>query len=63
MQNNYFHNKQLKYYVSEQISAAFAKFDETGNGKLNYVEFCGMMNRRQNREREKASGSSSGATR
>ena len=44
-------------------AVSFAKFDETGNGKLNYVEFCGMMNRRQTKEREKASGSSSGATR
>jgi Ca2+-binding EF-hand superfamily protein len=65
--------KYLKYPVSEQISAAFAKFDETGNGKLNYVEFCGMMNRSKNREKDKdkgggggktlASGSSSGAPR
>jgi len=66
-----FSYKYLKYPVSEQISAAFAKFDETGNGKLNYVEFCGMMNRSKNREKDKgggggktlASGSSSGAPR
>ena len=64
-------HKYLKYPLSEQISAAFAKFDETGNGKLNYVEFCGMMNRSKNKEKDKgggggktlASGSSSGAPR
>ena len=57
--------------ISEQIAAAFAKFDETGNGKLNYVEFCGMMNRSKNRDKDKgggggktnSSGSTSGAPR
>ena len=59
-----FSYKYLKYPVSEQISAAFAKFDETGNGKLNYVEFCGMMNRSKNKE-DKGGGktSTSGASR
>lgn len=59
-----------KNLTKEQISAAFAKFDETGNGKLNYVEFCGMMNRSKNKDKDKggggktlASGSSSGAPR
>ena len=49
-------HKYLKYPLSEQISAAFAKFDETGNGKLNYVEFCGMMNRSKNRDKDKGGG-------
>merc|ERR1712038_691214 len=55
-----------KNLTKEQISAAFSKFDETGNGKLNYVEFCGMMNRSKNKEKDKgggASGSTSGAPR
>lgn len=55
--------KYLKYPFSEQISAAFAKFDETGNGKLNYIEFCGMMNRRsKNKEKDKGGGGKSGST-
>ena len=59
-------HKYSKYPVSEQISAAFAKFDETGNGKLNYVEFCGMMNRSKNKVKDKGGGgktSTSGASR
>ena len=55
-------HKYLKYPLSEQISAAFAKFDETGNGKLNYVEFCGMMNRSKNKEKDKGGGGKSGST-
>ena len=33
--------------TSEQVELAFKKFDKAGNGKLNYVEFCGMMNARK----------------
>ena len=40
-----------------QIEAAIAKFDKAGNGKLNYVEFCGMMNSSKNR---KESGAEAG---
>ena len=29
------------------MEAAFNKFDKSGNGKLNYMEFCGMMNARK----------------
>ena len=32
------------------MTAAFAKFDISGDDKLDYQEFCGMMN---NREKEK----------
>jgi len=30
----------------EQIDVAFKKFDQTGNDKLNYREFCDMMNKK-----------------
>ena len=33
--------------TSEQVELAFKKFDKAGNGKLNYIEFCGMMNARK----------------
>ncbi|XP_023332651.1 calmodulin-beta [Eurytemora carolleeae] len=32
----------------EQIDLAFKKFDQTGNDKLNFREFCDMMNKRTN---------------
>jgi len=51
-----------KNLTKEQISAAFAKFDETGNGKLNYVEFCGMMNRSKNKAKDKGGGGKTGST-
>ena len=39
---------------SDQVTAAFAKFDISGDNKLDYKEFCAMMNRRQERkEKEK----------
>ena len=31
-----------------QIDVAFKKFDQTGNDKLNFKEFCDMMNKRTN---------------
>ena len=34
------------------MTAAFAKFDISGDDKLDYQEFCGMMNNRE-KEREK----------
>ena len=43
-----------------QIEAAIAKFDKAGNGKLSYVEFCGMMNAGKNRQKESGGGESSG---
>ena len=41
---------------TEQVTAAFAKFDISGDDKLDYYEFCGMMNNREKgkeKEREK----------
>ena len=39
---------------SAQVTAAFAKFDISGDDKLNYQEFCGMMNsRRGSKDTEK----------
>ena len=39
---------------SAQVTAAFAKFDISGDDKLDYQEFCGMMNsRRGSKEAEK----------
>ena len=29
-----------------QVQAAFKKFDQTGNDKLNFREFCDMMNKK-----------------
>merc|ERR1719431_1285841 len=40
---------------SAQVTAAFAKFDISGDDKLDYQEFCGMMNNRgkeKQKERE-----------
>ena len=46
--------------LREQIEAAFKKFDAAGNGKLNYVEFCDMMNRRKiNQQRQKVKAQAS----
>ena len=42
-----------------QIEAAIKKFDKAGNGKLNYVEFCGMMNAGKIRKESEAAGSKS----
>ena len=43
-----------------QIEAAITKFDKAGNGKLDYLEFCGMMNAGKNRkESGEAAGSGS----
>ncbi len=47
------------------MDATFAKFDKAGNGKLNYIEFCGMMNAKKERQkssnrRDGRSGSRSG---
>jgi Ca2+-binding EF-hand superfamily protein len=54
--------KVCKNLTKEQIQAAFNKFDKSGNGKLNYVEFCGMMNARKKNSAEQQSASSSGAS-
>ena len=43
-----------------QIEAAIAKFDKAGNGKLSYVEFCGMMNSSKNRK-ENSGGEAGGS--
>ena len=42
--------KVCKNLTKEQIEMAFSKFDAAGNGKLNYIEFCDMMNRRKKNE-------------
>ena len=31
----------------EQCEAAFKKFDQDGTGRINYREFCAMMNRKK----------------
>jgi len=56
--------KVCKNLTKEQVEAAFNKFDAAGNGKLNYIEFCDMMNRRKlNQAKQKAkNGSSSSST-
>ena len=56
--------KVCKNLTKEQVEAAFNKFDAAGNGKLNYIEFCDMMNRRklnQAKQRAKNGSSSSSA--
>jgi hypothetical protein len=37
------------YFLNLQVEAAFKKFDQTGNDKLNYREFCDMMNKKTER--------------
>ena len=44
-----------------QIEAAITKFDKAGNGKLDYLEFCGMMNAGKNRKESEAGGSGPGS--
>ena len=44
-----------------QIEAAIAKFDKAGNGKLSYVEFCGMMNSSKNRKENGGGGEAGGS--
>jgi len=39
-----------KKLTKEQIDAAFKKFDESNDGKLDYVEFCKMMNNRNKKK-------------
>ena len=41
-----------KNLTKEQVEAAFKKFDAAGDGRLNYVEFCDMMNRRKNLQKQ-----------
>ena len=36
--------KLCKNLTADQVEVTFARFDKAGNGKLNYREFCGMMN-------------------
>ena len=40
-----------KGLTSEQVAAAFNKFDKEGTGKLNYREFCTMMHSRQQKKK------------
>lgn len=37
----------------EQVDAVFKKFDKSHNGKLDYEEFCGMMNHRDSVKKKK----------
>ena len=48
--------KVCKNLTKEQIQLAFNKFDKSGNGKLNYKEFCGMMNARKKAAEQSSSG-------
>jgi hypothetical protein len=45
--------KSFKYFLfifsNLQVEATFKKFDQTGNDKLNYREFCDMMNKKTER--------------
>ena len=34
----------------EQLHACFKKFDKSGDGKLDYREFCDLMNAHKNRK-------------
>jgi len=55
--------KVCKNLTKEQVEAAFNKFDAAGNGKLNYIEFCDMMNRRKlNQAKQKAKNGSSSSS-
>jgi len=36
----------------EQIDVAFKKFDQTGNDKLNFREFCDMMNKKSSTSKQ-----------
>ncbi|XP_059095420.1 calmodulin-like protein 3 isoform X1 [Tigriopus californicus] len=49
--------KICRNLTTEQVEAAFAKFDKAGNGKLNYLEFCGMMNARKHSASSSPNGS------
>ena len=42
--------KVCKSLTNEQVTAAFNKFDKEGTGKLNYREFCSMMNNRKDKK-------------
>ena len=35
-----------KNLTDEQVKVAFAKFDTSGDDKLDYKEFCDMINKR-----------------
>ena len=35
-----------KNLTDEQVKVAFAKFDKSGDDKLDYREFCDMINKR-----------------
>ena len=50
--------KVCKGLTKEQVNAAFNKFDKDGTGKLNYREFCSMMNNRKKSSDRKESSSS-----
>ena len=46
----------------EQLDTAFAKFDKDKTGKINYAEFCGMLNKKKDKSQSTSSeGSASGS--
>jgi len=40
-------NSICKNLNEEQVKTAFQKFDQTGDDRLDYREFCGMINKKQ----------------
>ena len=36
--------------TKEQVDAAFAKFDKDKTGRINYAEFCSMLNKNQQQQ-------------
>ena len=41
--------------TKEQMDAAFAKFDKDKTGRINYTEFCSMLNKNQQQQQASAS--------
>lgn len=41
--------------TKEQMDAAFAKFDKDKTGRINYTEFCSMLNKNQQQTSSKLS--------
>ena len=41
--------------TKEQVDAAFAKFDKDKTGRINYTEFCSMLNKNQQQQQPSSS--------
>ena len=39
-----------KNLTDEQVKVAFAKFDTSGDDRLDYREFCQMINKKENED-------------